>query len=151
MRAGRGKESSPAVRHSSFALRHFHDTTLLTTAAAFIDRLAVKPQEDDATKTRKAAMVAEFVTHLQADVKANRDEQTAREKSCERGVGSTGSIRLLLQEANQIVITQDAIMHINYTRVPDKLRVWKSASHIERAPQREKKPGPPQPTPPTNP
>jgi len=30
-------------------------------------------------------------------------------------------------------------MHNKYTRVPDKLRAWKSASHLERAPQREKK------------
>ena len=30
-------------------------------------------------------------------------------------------------------------MHNKYTRVPDKLRAWKSASHLERATQREKK------------
>ena len=36
----------------------------------------------------------------------------------------------------------DAIMHNKYNRVPDKLREWLSASHIERAPQREKKPAP---------
>ena len=31
-------------------------------------------------------------------------------------------------------------MHNKYTRVPEKLRAWQSASHIERAPQREKHP-----------
>jgi hypothetical protein len=31
---------------------------------------------------------------------------------------------------------------------PAKLRAWKSASHVERAQQREKKPEPPAPTPP---
>ena len=38
-------------------------------------------------------------------------------------------------------VTQlDAIMHNKYARNPDKLRAWESASHIERAPKREKKP-----------
>jgi hypothetical protein len=38
-------------------------------------------------------------------------------------------------------ITQfDAVMHSKHSRNPDKLRAWQSASHIERAPQREKKP-----------
>ena len=37
-------------------------------------------------------------------------------------------------------VTQlDAIMHNKYARNPDKLRAWESASHIERAPKREKK------------
>ena len=49
-------------------------------------------------------------------------------------------------------VTQlDAIMHNKYARNPDKLRAWDSASHIERAPKREKKPAggttPPKPTP----
>lgn len=39
----------------------------------------------------------------------------------------------------------DAIMHNKYNRVADKLTAWLSASHIERAPQREKKPAPPKP------
>jgi len=34
-------------------------------------------------------------------------------------------------------------MRNKYTRNADKLRAWDSASHIERAPQREKKPTPP--------
>ena len=40
----------------------------------------------------------------------------------------------------------DAIMHHKYARNPDTLRAWDSASHIERAPKRAKKPAPaPQP------
>ena len=129
------------------------DGNLLTTGDAYIDRLAVKmqdgkPVDDAATQARKAAMVAqfvahelpaEFVTHLQADAKAIRDEQKAREKNREGGVGSTANIGPLLKEANDLITTLDAIMHNKYTRVPDKLRAWKSASHVERAPQREKK------------
>jgi hypothetical protein len=34
----------------------------------------------------------------------------------------------------------DAIMNNKYSRQPEKLRAWQSASRVERAPQREKKP-----------
>jgi hypothetical protein len=41
----------------------------------------------------------------------------------------------------------DAIMPVKYARNAEKMRAWMSASHIERAPQREKKPAPtPPPT-----
>lgn len=41
------------------------------------------------------------------------------------------------------------VMYNKYTRQPEKLRAWQSASHVERVPQREKKPTPaPTPTPP---
>ncbi len=40
------------------------------------------------------------------------------------------------------ITTHDAIMQNKYARIPEKLRAWQSASHIERAPQREKKPAP---------
>ncbi len=39
------------------------DGTLLTTADAFVDRLTVKAEDDDATKTRKTAMTAAFIMH----------------------------------------------------------------------------------------
>jgi hypothetical protein len=39
----------------------------------------------------------------------------------------------------------DAALQTKYARNPDKLRAWQSASHIERAPQREKKPAPANP------
>ena len=133
------------------------DGTLLTTADAFVDRLTVKADDDDATKTRKTAMTAafiahelpaDFVAHLQADAQAIRAEQHEREKDRASGVGSTATIGPLLQEASEIVTTLDAVMHNKYTRVPDKLRAWKSASHVERAAHREKKQEPPTPTPP---
>ena len=43
-----------------------------------------------------------------------------------------------MKEVNRI----DAIVHNKYARNSDKLRAWDCASHIERAPQREKKPAP---------
>jgi len=47
-------------------------------------------------------------------------------------------------KAGMAEVTQlDAIMRNKYARNPDKLTAWDSASHIERAPQRAKKPAPP--------
>jgi len=49
----------------------------------------------------------------------------------------------LLGQINDTIIGLDAIMYNKYTRQPEKLRAWQSASHVERSPQREKKPEPP--------
>jgi hypothetical protein len=52
-------------------------------------------------------------------------------------------------QTNDELTELDAIMHYKYTRQPEKLRAWQRASHVEHAPQREKKPPtPPMPTPP---
>ena len=50
------------------------------------------------------------------------------------------AIDRLIRDGMKELTTLDAIMHNKYARNPDKLRAWQSASHIERAPQREKKP-----------
>ena len=55
-----------------------------------------------------------------------------------------GSKQRLLETA-----ALNAIMHNKYARNPEKLRAWQSASHIERAPQREKKAPAKTPPPPT--
>jgi hypothetical protein len=54
-------------------------------------------------------------------------------------VENTDLIGQLLGEGNKEVKQLNAIMHNKYTRQPEKLRAWESASTIERAPQREKK------------
>ena len=65
------------------------------------------------------------------------------------GVGNTKLIDELIGQVNNVVGGMDAIMFNKYTRQPEKLRARQSASHVERAPQREKKPTPaPTPTPP---
>jgi len=57
-------------------------------------------------------------------------------------VGNTKLIDELLGQINDVVGGLDAIMFNKYTRQPEKLRARQSASHVERAPQREKKPAP---------
>ena len=44
-----------------------------------------------------------------------------------------------MSQINDVITGLDAIMYNKYTRQPEKLRAWQSASHVERAPQREKK------------
>ena len=58
------------------------------------------------------------------------------------GVESTAAIGRLIKAGMKAVNYLDAIVRNKYARNADKLRAWDSASHIERAPQREKKPAP---------
>ena len=60
-------------------------------------------------------------------------------------MASTSAVGRLIHDGMKEVTYLDAITHNKYSRNPDKLRAWQSASHVERAPQREKKPTPPAP------
>ena len=60
----------------------------------------------------------------------------------EKSVGSTAAIDNLIAAGMKEVNYLNAIMPVKYARNAEKLRAWMSASHIERAPQREKKPAP---------
>ena len=134
------------------------DADLLTTADNILGKLAVAPGDSAATQAAKAALVAKFVahempanfvTHLQDDRDAIDNAQDDIEGDDEEGVASTAAVGRLIKDGMKEVNYLDAIMHNKYSRDPDKLRAWQSASHIERAPQREKKPTPPPtPTPP---
>lgn len=55
------------------------------------------------------------------------------------GVASTAAVGRLIREGMAEVTQLDAIIRNKYARDTDKLRAWDSASHIARAPQREKK------------
>jgi hypothetical protein len=48
-----------------------------------------------------------------------------------------------LKAAYKEIRALNAIMHNKYSRIPEKLRAWRSATHIERAPERPKKNGAP--------
>jgi hypothetical protein len=106
------------------------------------------------TELGKAGVAAKFIAHempatfvadFQADVTAIGTAESGFEIGREAGVGSTASIGPLIANGMKEVTYLDAIMHNKYNRVADKLTAWLSASHIERAPQREKKPAPPAP------
>jgi len=92
-------------------------------------------------------MSPDFVADLRADRKAITEANQFNQSEVQDGAGNTELIGELLTQINTEIVQLDAIMYNKYTRQPDKLRAWQSASHLERAPQRAKKPTPP-PTPP---
>ena len=133
------------------------DHDLLTAADNILGQLAADPADDAATQAAKAALVAQFVahelpadfvTHLQDDRDAIDAAQDDIEGGDEAGVASTAAVGRLIKDGMKEINYLDAILHNKYARDPDKLRAWQSASHIERAPQREKKPPTPPPPPP---
>ena len=81
-----------------------------------------------------------FVADLDADLKVI-DESKDRQNSADMmGVAGTATLGAAIQLGLGIVEKLNAIMHNKYTRQPEKLRARESASHTERAAQREKTP-----------
>ena len=119
-------------------------TALLTVADAVVVELK---KAGVAARFIAHELPADFVQHLTDDRKAVDDAQDAEESDDTEGVASTAAVGRLIRDGMKEVNYLDAIMHNKYARNPEKLRAWQSASHIERAPQREKKPK--APTPPT--
>lgn len=127
------------------------EAAITTHADALLQRLEDQATDSTPVKTAKAALRARFVAYeldadfvadLRADRKAIADANRNNQAETQEGVENTGLIGELLARSNNEVRELDAIMHNKYTRQPEKLRAWKSASHVERAPQREKKPAP---------
>ncbi len=132
------------------------ESAVLTHADAVLKRLEDQPGDTAAVLAAKAElrakfiayeMPADFVAQLRADRNAIEDANKVNQKETLEGVGSTKRIGELLGQINKVVSGLDAIMYNKYTRRPEKLREWQSASHVERAPQREKKPATPAPAP----
>ena len=123
-------------------------TALLTTADAVVIALA---QPGIPAKFIAYEMPADFVQDLQDDLAAIRSADDDMESDDQDGVSSTAAVGRLIKAGMAEVTQLDAIMRNKYARNPDKLRAWDSASHIERAPKREKKKdngGTPPPAPP---
>jgi hypothetical protein len=112
---------------------------LLTAADAIIIELK---KAGVAAKFIAQELPADFVQHLVDDRQTIDDAQDAEESDDSEGVESTAAIGRLIREGMKEVNYLNAIMHNKYSRNAEKLRAWQSASHIERAPQREKKPAP---------
>ena len=125
--------------------------SLLTTADALLLQFQEQPGDSAAEKAAKTALIARFVAHelpadfvtdLADDRKAIDAAKDATESDDGEGVESTAAIGRLIKAGMKEVNYLDAIVRNKYTRNADKLRAWDSASHIERAPQREKKSAP---------
>ena len=109
--------------------------------------LLLEDQADDAAavKTAKAALRAKFIDYelppdFVADLRAARnavaEANRHNQDEVQAGVENTALIDELLGQAAGVVTELNAIMHNKYSRQPEKLRAWQSASRVERAPQR---------------
>jgi hypothetical protein len=127
------------------------EAALTTTATAYLAALA-KPAVLAAFAGHElpTTFVQDLVDDLAAIAEARDDQEAEREDA----VGNTVSVGRLIAEGMKQVNYLNAAMHNKYTRRPEKLREWESASHIERALVREKPaspttpPAPGTPTPP---
>ena len=110
---------------------------LLTAADAFARELA-----DPAVAAKFVAyeLPADFVADLADDIAAIRSADADMQSDDQTGVASTAAVGRLIREGMAEVMQLDAIMNNKYARNPDRMRAWDSASHIDRAPRRAKKP-----------
>lgn len=127
------------------------ESAITTHADSVLKRLEDQAADSAAVKTAKAAlrtrfleyeMPADFVTSLRADRDAIIEANQRNQGEVQGGVENTELIGQLLGKINDEIGELDAIMHNKYSRQPEKMRAWLSASHVERAPQREKKAAP---------
>jgi hypothetical protein len=121
---------------------------LITATDAFLLELG---ETGVAAKFIAHELPVDFVQNLTADRQAIVVAQTAEAIENNEGVASTAAVGRLVRDGMKEVTVLDAVMHNEYARNPDKLRAWQSASHIERAPHREKNPEPTPPPPPPQP
>ncbi len=110
---------------------------LLTAADAYLAELK---KAGVAAKFIANELPADFVQDLTDDRAAIEAAKDAVESEDNEGVASTAAVGRLIKAGMKEVNYLDAIMHNKYSRDGDKLRAWKSASHIERVAKREKKP-----------
>jgi hypothetical protein len=120
---------------------------LLNHGESVLMGLEDKASDTVAVKTAKAAtrtkfisyeMPQDFVAHLRADRELIADTNRHNQSEVLEGVESTRLVGELIGQMNDVITHLDAIMYNKYTRQPEKLRAWQSASHVERAPRREK-------------
>jgi len=124
------------------------EAAIITHTDSVLQRLEDQESDSAATKKSKAALRArfvdyelpdDFVANLRADRDAIADANRHNQAGAQGGVENTGLIGQLLGKGGVEVSGLNTIMYNKYTRQPEKLRAWQSASRVERAPQREKK------------
>lgn len=86
---------------------------------------------------------ADFVEDLRADRDALDACNTGKHSDNLAGVESTSAIDTLLSQAQAIVTRLDAAIQNKYSRDPDKLAAWKSASRTERSAKKASAPATP--------
>ena len=123
-----------------FRLPDSPSQTALVTAADSV--IAELKKSSVAAKFLAHELPADFVQHLTDDRAAINAAEDAMESGDLGGVSSTAAVGRLIRAGMKEVTYLNAIMHNKYSRNAEKLRAWQSASHLERAPQRDKKTAP---------
>ena len=112
-----------------------------THADSLLSLLENQAADTPAQLTAKAALrtkfiayeiAADFVTDLRDDRDALDDCNSGKHSDNLEGVESTSAIETLLGQAQAIITRLDAAIQNKYSRDPDKLAAWKSASRTER-------------------
>lgn len=124
------------------------EVAITTHADGVLASIEDQPGDSPTTKADKATLrtrfseyelPTDFVAQLRADRDAITEANKHNQAENQDGVENTALIGQLLGQVNELIAQLDTIMFNKYTRQPEKLRAWQSASHVERAPQREKK------------
>lgn len=110
-------------------------------------RLFKKNATPVAAKFVAYLLPADFVTHLGDDLTAIEAANKQQNTGLDEQTGGTGAKSAAIRKALDAASQLDTIMKNKYARDPENLRAWLSASHTERAAQREK-PAPPATPPP---
>ena len=117
------------------------EAPVATHADSLLGLLEDQTADSPAQLTAKAALRAKFIAYelpadFVADLRADRDALDAcnagKHSDNLEGVESTSAIDTLLGDAQAIITRLDAAIQNKYSRAPDKLAAWKSASRTER-------------------
>lgn len=135
---------TPVTAHADSLLKLLEDDT----------RPVANGGDTPAQLAAKAVLRADFIAYelpadFVADLRADRDAldacNTGKHSDNLEGVESTSAIDTLLGQAQAIVTRLDAAIQNRYSRDPDKLAAWKSASRTERPAKRAAVSGTPPP------
>lgn len=114
------------------------DQSVLNRARAFLSEAA--PIQTEFTKRD---LPASFLADLQGAVDAVEAAEERQSAALARQTEATAAVTLALKTLRDIVRELDVVIRNKYSTEPDILASWRSASHIESAPKKAKKPAPP--------
>ncbi len=130
------------------------ETPVTTHSDSLLSRLENQAADTPAQLAAKSALRAKFIAYelpadFVADLRADRDALDAcnsgKHSDNLEGVESTSAIDTLLGDAQAIITRLDAAIQNKYSRDPDKLAAWKSASRTERPAKKAAAPTTPPP------
>lgn len=116
------------------------DVTLIGHVDSLLAKFETQPDDDDSTRQAKTQLRArftafeiapDFVETLRQQRNTLRDTIEFNQIKTQTGVETTSRIGSVLDSAHLDILDLDAIMLGKFVRQPDKLKAWRSASHLE--------------------